>query len=187
MLSGGHQVTSVNEQLTKEAYDIMAREVDDIPLSLSRYFKCVNGWFPIVREAEVHEHITLPQRIPDADFVILVLTIHLVSHMYEDETTRTTDRRETFYQTVKRLYSITLSSRAPSMELIQAGILLALFQHCQAQHDSTYQTLGTCARMGYSIGIHESIRPTAPLEDTESSSVVEKQKHIWWGIIILER
>jgi hypothetical protein len=165
----------------------MAREVDDIPLSLSRYFRCVNGWFPIVREADVHEQITLLQQMPNADFAILVLTIHLVSHMYEDETTRTKDGREIFYQTVKRLYSITLSSRTPSIELIQAGILVALFEHCQALHDATYQTLGTCARMGYSLGVHESIYPNAALEDTESSSVVEKRKHVWWGIIILER
>jgi hypothetical protein len=187
LLSGGHRATNVNEELTKEAYDIMAREVDDIPLSLSRYFRCVNSWFPIVREADVHEQITLLQQMPNADFAILVLTIHLVSHMYEDETTRTKDGREIFYQTVKRLYSITLSSRTPSIELIQAGILVALFEHFQALHDATYQTLGTCARMGYSLGVQESICPNAPLEDTESSSVVEKRKHVWWGIIILER
>jgi hypothetical protein len=125
--------------------------------------------------------------MPNADFAILVLTIHLVSHMYEVVTIRTRERRENFYQTVKRLYSVTLSSRTPSIELIQGGILLALFEHCQALHDATYQTLGTCARMGYSLGVHESICPNTPLEDTESRSSVEKRKNIWWGIIILER
>ena len=86
----------------------------------------------------------------------------------------------------KGLYSIAMSTGTSSIELIQAGLLLALYEHYQALHSATYQTLRACARMGYTLGFHESLSENTPLV-AEASCVAEKRRQVWWGIIILER
>ena len=180
-----HQILNIDEQLTKQAYDIINRDGNDISLSFSRYFDTVHSWYPIISKALLYERFTHLRRSPKADFSVLIITIHLISQTYQPTPVQRYDL-EQLYHTTKGLYSIAMSTGISSIELIQAGILLALYEHTQALHSATYQTLGACARMGYMLGLHESLSQNTPL-DAEANSAAEKRRQVWWGIIILER
>lgn len=114
-----------------------------------------------------------------------MLAVHLVSQVYR-EVPRGRDSMDQLYHTTKGFHSILLSTGRSSIEVIQAGLLIAVYEYCQALHDTVYQTLGSCARMGYTLGFHKSLSPDI-LSDAQSNSVAERQRQVWWGIIIIER
>ena len=178
-------ILDLDEQLTEQACDITSRDGDDIAISCSRYFITIHCWYPIIAKEELYERLEHLRSSPNADFTILVLTIYLVSRMYR-QSLRPRDGLEKLYHTVKSFHSILLSTGRLSMDLVQAGLLLALYEHCQALHGVTYQTLGVCARMGYALGFHKTISPDI-FPDTGDNSVIERQRQVWWCIITLER
>ena len=182
---GVRKVLDLDEQLTEQACDIMIRDGEDIAISSSRYFNTVHEWYPIITKEELYGRLAHLRSSPNADFTILILTIYLVSQMYRPSP-RPRDDLEQLHNTVKSFHFILLSTGRSSIELIQAGLLLALYEHCQTLHTVTYQTLGVCARMGYALGYHKTISRDI-LDQTGDNEVVSKQRRVWWGIIILER
>jgi len=97
---------------------------------------------------------------------------------------------EQLYYTTKGLYGFFGSTGRSSIEVVQAGLLMAFYEHCQALHDAAYLTLGACARTGYVLGFDKTLSSDTH-SDTHSDPVAEsiaaKQRQVWWGIIILER
>jgi hypothetical protein len=163
----------------------MSRDGDDILESCSTYFRTVHSWFPIIVKEELYNRLSRLRSSPTAEFSVLMLTIHLLSQVYR-EVPRGRDSMEQLYHTTKGFYSILMSTGRSSIEIIQAGLLISVYEHCQALHDATYQTLGACARMGYTLGLHKSLSPDILL-DAQANAIAERQRQIWWGIIIIER
>ncbi|TAQ86141.1 hypothetical protein B7494_g5546 [Chlorociboria aeruginascens] len=182
---GEQQVLNLDKQLVEQCCDIISRDADDIHDSCSRYFNIVHRWFPIIVKQEFYDRLACLQSSPKGDFSLLVLTIHLISQIYR-QVPRERSSLEQLYYTTKGLYSIYISTGRSSIEVIQAGLLLAVYEHCQALHDATYQTLGACARMGYTLGFEKTLSENI-LQDAQANSAAERQRQVWWGIIILER
>lgn len=145
----------------------------------------MHRWCPIIDNKELYDRLSRLRTSPTADFSILTLTIHLISQLY-GQIPRERDGLERLYYTTKGLHSILMSTGRLSIEFIQAGLLLAAYEHFQALHDAAYQTLGACARMGYTLGFHKSLSPDI-LPDAHANAVAERQRQVWWGIIIFER
>lgn len=183
--SGKHRVLDLDEQLTEQCCDIMSRDGDDILVSCSKYFSFVHTWYPIIAKEELYDRLSRLRSSPKGDFSLLVLTMHLVSQI-DRQIPRERDSLEQLYHTTKSFYSILMSTGRSSIEAIQAGLLLAVYEHHQALHDATYQTLGACARMGYTLGFDKTLSQDILL-DAHANSVAERQRQVWWGIIILER
>jgi len=163
----------------------MSREGDDILASCSRYFSVVHIWYPILAKGELYDRLPHLRSSPKGDFSILMLTIHLVSQIYQ-QTPRERDSLAQLYHTTKGFHFFLMSTGRSSIELIQAGLLLAVYEHSQALHDATYQTLGACTRMGYTLGFDKTLSQDILL-DAQANSIAERQRQVWWGIIILER
>ena len=99
---------------------------------------------------------------------------------------RERDSLEQLYYTAKGLYGIFASTGRCSIEMVQAGLLMAFYEYCQALHDAVYLTLGACARMGYVLGFDKTLSQDVP-SDNAVESISARQRQVWWGVIILER
>lgn len=183
--TGEHRVFNLDEQMTEQCCNIMSRDGGDILVSCSRYFALVHSWYPIIDKEELYDRLSSLRSSPKGDFSLLVLTLHLVSQLHQ-QVPRRRDDLEQLYHTTKGLYSIFMSTGRSSIEAIQAGLLLAIYEHWQALHGATYQTLGACAKMGYMLGFNKALSQDVLLDD-QSNSIAARQRQVWWGIIILER
>jgi hypothetical protein len=181
MRSGERRVLNLDEQLTEQCCDIMSRDGEHILVSCSRYFSFIHTWYPIIAKKELYDRLPCIRSSPKGDFSLLVLAIHLVSRIY-GHIPRERDSLQQLYHTTKGFYSILVSTGRSSIEFVQAGLLLAVYEHFQALHDAAYQTLGACARMGYTLGFDKTLS-----QDSQPSHVADRQRQVWWGIIILER
>ncbi|RDW87994.1 hypothetical protein BP6252_00026 [Coleophoma cylindrospora] len=72
---------------------------------------------------------------------------------------------------------------SPSPNLIQAGILITLYEYAHSKLDTAYTSIKNCAKMAHTLGLHELMY----LEDNEERLEGKEQKNIWWTIVIYER
>jgi hypothetical protein len=82
----------------------------------------------------------------------------------------------------------------PSLYLLQAGLLLAVYEYISGRPDNAFTSIASCARMAYAARIH--IQPTLspPWRPTYDASAalayqlrVQEAANTWWGIVISER
>jgi hypothetical protein len=92
-----------------------------------------------------------------------------------------------------------------SIRVLQAALLLSLYEVGHAIYPAAFLTVGKCARLGQALGIHDrrnvtQMFPTSsdsapPLKFQDgwllipsvSWSAMEEIRRTWWGVIILDR
>ncbi|KAI1332804.1 hypothetical protein F5Y16DRAFT_125932 [Xylariaceae sp. FL0255] len=93
------------------------------------------------------------------------------------------------YRTVKRMFSMLLISCAggpkPTIELVQCGALMALYEYGHGDIETAYQTLNHTAATGRILGLAPVQRGD---ENAQPMSLEEEQRNcLWWGLFILEQ
>lgn len=68
----------------------------------------------------------------------------------------------------------------PSISLVQANLLLAIYEYANGRPNIALVTIAGCARMAYAAHIHVRCHTGNQLE-------VEEAGNTWWGIIMYER
>ena len=176
---------NVDEEFTKQVYSTIRSNGDDITSSCSRYFVAVHSWYQIMVKEDFYERLSQLRSSPQADFAILLFNVYILSQMYQPVPRPKADILQ-LYRTAKSMHFLLVSRGRASMDLVQAGLLIALYEHSQALHNATFQTIGICARMGYTLGFHQSLSPNGPPRG-QYNNANETQRLVWWAIIILER
>lgn len=185
-LSGGElRLLDFDEQLTMQACEVLTRNGDDITSVCQRFFKVTEKWLPIVDEVNFFIRLEHLHTSPHAPFSTLVMSMCLYAHQSSPVLGRNS-RVESLYYTTKGFYSLLQANGRVSLDLIQAGLLIAVYEHCQALYEISALTIGICARMGYFLGLHRTIQPGTESENTSRRNL-EERRRVWWGLFILER
>ncbi|KAK8002413.1 rhamnogalacturonase [Apiospora arundinis] len=144
--------------------------VDDVSTS---YFHGLHLYMPIVSRTRFHDSLVALGAIPSADFSVLLLSMHLVTldsfvrdrmeknHRPHDSASSTIiggstkpDTQQSLYMTTKSLFAQVQSTFTPSIRLVQAGILIALYEYTRGEADQAFITISLCARLAYAARIH---------------------------------
>jgi hypothetical protein len=158
-VSGGElRLLDLDEQLTAQACEVMTRNGDDITFVCERCFKVTEKWLPIINKTEFFVRLKQLQTSSSASFSTLVMSTCLYAHASSPIRGRTS-RVESLYYTTKCFYSLLQSSVRVSLELLQAGLLIATYEYSQALYEASALSIGICVRMGYALGLHRTIRP----------------------------
>jgi len=185
MASRGSIITNIDQQFTDQMFVVSNRDEENIYTSCSRYFTTIHEWYQIIVREDFLRRLENLRISANADFSSLVLNVYFLSQMYR-EPLRHHGELEQLYHEAKSMHFFLVSAGRASIELVQAGLLLALYEHSQALHDATYQTIGVCARMGYILGFHKTLSPSY-IPIASDIEISYSQRLVWWGIIILER
>ncbi|RFU31442.1 hypothetical protein B7463_g4874, partial [Scytalidium lignicola] len=176
--------------------------VDDISV---RYFRGMHPYLPIISRMRFHSSLITLGTTPSAGFSVLLLSICLATSSPQLEwltghaaNTQAIDRRSLHLAT-KSLLAQVQGSFPPSIHLIQAALLLAVYEYAQGRPDEAFVSIAGCARMAYAARIHRPspVPPrsekvslttdTDPDTDLDLQLQVEEAANTWWGIIICER
>ncbi|PWY82111.1 hypothetical protein BO70DRAFT_259030, partial [Aspergillus heteromorphus CBS 117.55] len=93
--------------------------------------------------------------------------------------------REAMYEAVKTLFWDKDSVSRPSLSLIQAGLLLAVYEYGHGLLNASFVTIGVCSSMAQLSGLCNPGCP--PLPRTGSLVSEDEMLHTWWGILVHER
>ncbi|RDW81835.1 hypothetical protein BP6252_02947 [Coleophoma cylindrospora] len=98
---------------------------------------------------------------------------------------RTQNPRTTTYLAAKRYYLDLEIAGILSIQCLQAGILVAIFELGHAIYPSAFLSVAACARYGSALGL--DWRTNLPREDPLSWFDAEEQSRVWWAIALLDR
>lgn len=170
----------------------------------SRYRRGIHRHLPIICFETFNDSLFTLATAPPADFSVLLVSLCLITYHPEepapDSSTSTITRRANLDRTTLHLAArslfaqVQLVSSQPSVHLIQAGLLLAVYEYARGQPDDAFASITGCARMAYAAGIWRGVSPplatpeTLPGGSAASSYLqAEEAANAWWGLIICER
>jgi len=170
--------------------------VDDIS---ARYFQGFHRHLPVISRIRFYNNLITLGATPAADFSVLLLTICLITHapalgyQLEHGATRSVEL-QSLYLSVKSLFAQIQVSCSPSVSLIQAGLLVAIYEYTHGRSDDAFVTITGTARMAYAVRIHnrDDRQTPMPCRINEKADIgpllqAEEAANTWWGITICER
>jgi hypothetical protein len=154
-----------------------------------RFFHNFHRWLPVVSSKLLHENAAYyRQDAPPADFSVLLASMCLITVQPPTDTTSSPISPESLYVTVRMLFVHVQSIICASTSLVQAGVLIAVYEYANGRPDAAHISIGACARMAYTVGMDEITRPGLDRKyDTKSKLEEVEKRNLWWGIVILER
>ncbi|OOF92585.1 hypothetical protein ASPCADRAFT_509512 [Aspergillus carbonarius ITEM 5010] len=142
-------------------------------------------WVAIVHKTTFRERCSNLQVHGSRDFLLLLLAMGMITRplMSGNEPD---SLRESMYEALKRLFWDKDSVARPSVALIQAGLLLSVYEYGHGLLNASYVTISVCSSMAQVSGLcNVSQAPPLPRLGTLASQ--DEMLHTWWGIIIHER
>jgi hypothetical protein len=96
--------------------------------------------------------------------------------------------KTTLYHITKRYYFEVETAGTLSIHVLQAAVIIAIYEVCHAIYPAAYLTVGACARYASVLGIDKlgldlMGDSLGPLSWTE----VEERRRLWWAVLLLDR
>lgn len=101
-----------------------------------------------VSKLGITRQLTLLKHNPDAALVCLSMRLHNLSIYGNGAPT------SDMYEITKSCYRYVEAQNVLSIRLLQAAVLIGLYECVNAIYPAAYLTVGHCARLGYALGIH---------------------------------
>jgi hypothetical protein len=180
-------LSAVDEQLSIQALELLkatSSNCGNIHALCDIYFTTFHKSFPIIDQDDFYAQLWLHAEWTTPHFSVLLCSMILISHL-SSRTGATAEQPNEMYQALKGMHFVLQSTGQVSTELIQARIILASYEHCQALGQDAWLSIGTSARMGHILGLHRTIK-FGTLEGLMEDRI-ETKRNIWWSIVILER
>ncbi|KAL7950530.1 hypothetical protein V8C42DRAFT_123413 [Trichoderma barbatum] len=151
------------------------------------FFDSIHWWMPIISKKGFFAHLLNPLSGRRSELGLLILCMQLYCAPDLNHETGALDV-SALYHSVKRLQFEMEAAGVLSLRVLQAGILLALYEVGQAIYPAAYLTVGACARYGIAIGV-DNLREETQNEygSPRSMSEVEERRRAWWTILFLDR
>jgi hypothetical protein len=89
------------------------------------------------------------------------------------------------YLTAKRFQRELEVAGVFSLQSLQAGLLIALYEICHAIYPAAYLSLGSCAKYGIALGVDNE--SASNLNEQLDWVELEERNRVWWAILILDR
>jgi hypothetical protein len=184
-----HRFPCIDDQVSMQASRLLSAisrkrgHADDF---MHTYFRTFHKTLPIINK-EVF-CLKIENSTSDSHFSTLLLSMFLITQLTPQVNPDPLSDfgEQELYPTVKSIYSLLQSTGKVSMELVQAGVLVACYEHCQALHQDAWLSIGACVRMGHLMGLHTVLRKILPIEQDERN-MLEMKRCLWWGIVVIER
>lgn len=152
--------------------------VADIQTISTLFFDTIHSWMPIVSKHEFYK--SLPSRLTTgrSELFLLVLSMKLCC-------ARITAPKTELYHAVKQFYFDVEASGLLSIHVLQAAILITIYEVGHAIYPAALLSVARCAQYATCLGIDATARP--PQSMGLSWIRTEECCRIWWSISILDR
>ncbi|RDK38385.1 hypothetical protein M752DRAFT_307687 [Aspergillus phoenicis ATCC 13157] len=175
---------TIESALYLQVYRILratGQNFDDVKV---RYFRGMHTFLPIISPECLNYDLGNSQFAPPPTSVsILLLSMCLITYHPEFSYRQDIERidQASLYLTTKSLFTQVQSSSPDSLRLIQAGIIIAIYEYSSGRNNDAFATIGYCARMGISSRLHL----TTPFQATGGPTAMqEEESNTHWGIFI---
>jgi hypothetical protein len=162
----------------------MADYVGDIRHVAAEFFDKIHVWMPIISKKRFYENLLNPLMQPRTDVALLIYCMKLITAP-PSENKDGGNPKTAAYLNAKRFLLEAEIAGILSLQLLQAGLLVTIYEVGHAIYPLAYTSVGTLARYGVSLGINGKRQAGS----TEQFTWVEEEerRRVWWAILILDR
>lgn len=123
---------------------------------IQKYFDTMHNYIPIISRVKIDKQVQEAETLNSKGaFMVLIMAIILFT---EHPTAHSNDALglSELYQVCKYHFSLFLSLKDPSIELIQAGLCITLYEYAHCITERAYITVGACARMANLLRLYNA-------------------------------
>ena len=177
--------------------------------AIKEYFSTIHSWFSLVQQERFESRYQLPvlcdsvavnsslgpadpdvpaiedPLVTSADAALLIVCLFLITQVASSRRPST----QIFcplYRTIKRIFALLKCLADPTIELIQCGAFITLFEYGHGDSISAYRTLSETVALARVF----DLRPGKFRQEEEILDVSPEEKEctaIWWGLFILDQ
>jgi hypothetical protein len=169
-------------RLSEEVYELLQSKPGEVYGACQVYFQNVHKWMPVISQRLFYKRMTEFTKTKRADFSLLLLGVCLMIRYPLTDTAQ-----DPLYKIVKTEYWHLNSCLEVSIELVQAGLLIACYEHTSGMVGAAYRTIGLSARTGFWMELHNQRLESDLPKDSDAWLENAEKCNLWWGIFIRDR
>ncbi|KAH8660396.1 hypothetical protein BX600DRAFT_56519 [Xylariales sp. PMI_506] len=153
------------------------------------YFIVIHRWLPIISYRGFFARLLNPlaRQQRRAELVLVVLCMKLCCTAPPAEGIAA-GQMDDLYWAAKQMHQRAETSGTLSLAVLQAGVLIALYELFQAIYPAAYLSVGACGRYGLALGLDKlSLALTGDADNPCAWSDIEEKRRVWWAILMLDR
>ncbi|KAJ5620585.1 hypothetical protein N7510_004569 [Penicillium lagena] len=158
---------------------LLSDDLSGLKKDVETYLMKIHPWLPFLSKRKLLGQVLSPLGNQRPDHVLLLTAIKLVITAPGDES-----RSPAYYSIKSALLNAELKGIL-TFRILQALVLVAIYELGQAIYPSAYLTVGYCAKYGIALGINQTIDPNCGPRSSLVDS--EEERRTWWAIILLDR
>jgi hypothetical protein len=149
----------------------------------ANYFNSINYWFTIIDRTTFESQVEQMWSFPSSEVSLLVLCMLLTIRMPNENGASMDDG---LYLSVKTAFTLVQSKIPLSLSLLQAQLLIALYEYSHGLPQQAYISVGSCVQMTRSFGWH--IRSFWSEERQQLlARELKLDSILWWAVVYVDR
>jgi hypothetical protein len=154
-------------------------DILDVRHTAMEFFQTIHPWMPLISKKRFYDHHLKHSLHSQADLTLLFLCIKLITKIPPS------DPRSPLYNAAKHFFLEVETSGICNIQVLQAGVLISLYEIGHSLYPAAFLSVGACARFAYTLGINGS----GPVHASRVTTLVEleERRRVWWAIVILDR
>ncbi|KAH6719631.1 hypothetical protein BKA61DRAFT_569336 [Leptodontidium sp. MPI-SDFR-AT-0119] len=162
-----------------QVLNIIISNGDGVPSVTSTYFRTIDVWLPVIDADTCVKRLETITQDNNVELSCLLLSMFLVTRPPGNSSSLREMQTPLYFET-KMLYSFIVSSGRSTIEVIQAGLLISLYEVGHGMTEAAQITLAICSRMAMKMKAVQYRNSSRNIQNTEFG-------RLWWGIVTLDR
>jgi hypothetical protein len=177
-LSRGSPKTFGGEaNLPTQVLSILIANGESVQSVTALYFRTIDVWLPILSPKKCIDKLENITSENSPELSNLLLCMYLATRQPGNSSGIKEMQTEVYFE-AKTLLTTLTSSGNITIEVIQAGLLLSLYEQGHGMIDVAQLTMSVCTRMAMKMKV--ALRAAPELQNTDFG-------RLWWGLVILDR
>ena len=147
-----------------------------------RYFNSVHQWLPMISIKRLAQRVPNFYAKPDITLSLLLSCMKLVTYPLVYDL-----RHTPLYYTAKYFFQVVQDSCFVSIHLLQAAVLIAVYEIAHGSYPTGYLSVCHAVRLGMMMGLHDRKHAAQVFGPSDTWTLREEERRTWWAVVVLDR
>jgi hypothetical protein len=167
---------------------VLAEAKTTIQIVKKKYFETIHTWLPMISSTRFDQgHRLFEEYKPPGGFLLTFLAMHLLVTPPTKHPQARCIAESQWYRALKYYFGMVVAVEDLDIGMVQAGMLISLFEHMQRVEDRALLTLGVTARLAYSLDLEGLVARKICEGQGSLNAEAEEAVRTWRCLILLER
>lgn len=176
-------ITNPEVPIPDDIYGIL-RDINGLRRIAGLYFCNTHMWFPILCRKRFEIMLDSDDFTPSPDLALLFAAMFLLND--EESNCRASTRTSTYWN-IKHFSNVLEANAVITPQLLQANVLVTLYELGHAVYPAAYMSLGKCATLGKALGLDDREKAPQMMRRYGSWAKGEEWRRLWWAVVLLDR